>query len=73
MIRGEIALLAGVGFLLFGIFMGGQTQYTATEHAFGIGLYDLRGVVADCEKPLPRTEKCVVIVEVKPESASKEM
>lgn len=29
--------------------------------------------VEECEKPLPRTEKCVVIVEVKPDSASKEM
>lgn len=73
MVRGEVAVVISVLFLILGFLMGGQAQYTATEHAFGIGLYDLRNVVADCEKPLSRTEKCVVIVEVKPESSSKEM
>lgn len=61
-------LVFGVGMLL-----GIHARSFGYDNLLDKDLPTIRGAVEQCEKPLPRTEKCVVIVEVKPESISKEM
>lgn len=59
--------------LLVGMIFGTHLRDSVYSDYLGSDMPSLIKQVEECEKPLPRTEKCVVIVEVKPDSASKEM